>query len=209
MRVERSTLYYLLGHYQFGCVDPPVNIARKSKLKTSSFNGCFNLPCEKVRYPAIMTSVKSVDPFDIALERYSTPDLCFDDRISTFASNDYKQLLLSLEYDGRSIYSFEQAVAGIDGDKYFNSLNRKTSPGFPWSTLSELPGKKGYFGAEGEYTFDSNECILLRQRVEHVIAMAKQGYRCLHLYSDSLKDELRSLDKVRKLSTRLISGLVS
>lgn len=206
VRVERSTLYYLLGHYQYGCITPSVNIARKSKLKTSSFNGCFSIPSDKIRYPAIMHTVKGIDPFDLALERYSTPDLCCDKRIIAYARDNYKALILSLPCSTRKVFDFKTAVAGIEGDKYFNSLNRKTSPGYPWSELSELPGKKGYFGEEGEYTFDSNVCTLLHQRVEYVIGLARSGTRAMHLYSDSLKDELRSLKKVRQLSTRLISG---
>lgn len=206
IRVERNTLYYLLGHYQFGCLTPAVNIARKSKLKTSTFNGCFKIPYEHLRYPAIMHSVDGLDPYDIALERYSTPDSSCDSRIVDYAVKDYQKLLLDLSRSTTMVYTFETAISGIEGDKYFNSLNRKTSPGFPWSKFATKPGKKSYFGGEGEYTFDSNECILLRQRVEHVLRSAKCGIRSLHLYSDSLKDELRSLDKIRKLSTRLISG---
>lgn len=193
------------GLERIGTVEKPLHVCRKSKLRATQFYSVFNGYIYKFKYPAVL--VADPDPYDVAISKYATPDCHIGSFFCTLASQNYMEKIKKHSYnDPRDVLSFEIACTGIHGDSSWNSIPRKTSPGYPWSDICKKGGKKDFFGEEGDYTFDSPQCQLLRKRVEYVIYKAKRGQRLLHLYCDAMKDELRSEDKVIAKKTRLISG---
>lgn len=168
--------------------------------------------------PALLRRVSSpqgiIDPWINARSKYELPVKFLEKAVlractAHYIADVYKR---SVDTPGfafaKSVYTFEQAVAGLPGVPFFEGIARKTSAGYPWCL--RVPkgsrGKTHFFGEEGDYTFDSKYCYELRTRVEIIITAAKEGRRLKHIYADFLKDERRSLDKVETGKTRLISG---
>lgn len=148
-----------------------------------------------------------VDPGLEGLRKYASPILVFDEAKLKAAAGDYKLLLLEkTAHYRRRVQTFEEACKGDPTVPELHGLKRDKSSGFPWAQDGFGPGKTKFFGDGEEYSFTSSACQLLRERVEHVISQAKQGRRCLHVFTDFNKDELRPLEKVRSGSTRKISG---
>lgn len=101
------------------------------------------------------------------------------------------------------VLSFEEAVSGSDVSEYISGLNRGSSAGFPW-VLKKKPGthgKTGWFG-DSEYIFDEE----VRRCVEARIADAKMGKRTPTVWTDTLKDERRPIEKVNARKTRVFAN---
>lgn len=193
------------GLERIGTISPGVFVTRKSKLRQSQFYSVFNAYLSEWKAPAVL--VGSPDPFDVAITKYSTPDYHIGGYFCRLASDSYLDTIKRYSRgDSRVILSFETACMGTHGDDTWNSIPRKTSPGFPWVDICKKPGKKDFFGEEGDYDFSSDMCTKLRKRVSFIIDKAKSGTRLLHLYADAMKDELRSFDKIVNKKTRLIAG---
>lgn len=193
------------SHRAIAKVEKGVHLSRDSKLRKSIVFDCFSDFHEITRLPAQLKVVDGEDPYDNAVDRYATPDMVVNPVVLDEAIIDYFYLLNAIPYADKSLLSFEEACMGIHGEPYINGVNRKSSPGFPWVLNTTLPGKKEFFSDGDEYTFDSKACHALRKRVDLIISKAREGERLLHVYMDTMKDELRSIKKVESLQTRMIS----
>jgi hypothetical protein len=101
------------------------------------------------------------------------------------------------------ILTYEEAVSGSEDSVYMSGLNRGSSAGFPW-VLSKKPGthgKTGWFG-DADYIFDEE----VRSSVEHRIIQAKNGRRSATVWTDTLKDERRPVEKVQARKTRVFAN---
>lgn len=190
-----------LGHQIVKKVDDPVFLSRKTKLRKSVVNGWI-WPCKK--RPSALKKVDGVDPFDLALVRYATPDPKIDERILFVSANNYANKLQSLPFSSKKILTFEEAVAGIAGNPYINGIPRKTSPGYPF-VHKYKNGKKQIFGEDGDYLFNTEGAREIKEICEKKLQKLQQNERPEFIYMDVLKDELRSQEKVEKLSTRMVS----
>lgn len=103
----------------------------------------------------------------------------------------------------KAVYSFEEAVLGIPGEEYISSIKRDTSAGFPFVTMKSFT-RKDMFGNGQEYDLSSEQCQILRRRVDKIIENAKQGIALDHYFIDTLKDERKPIHKAHK--TRLFSA---
>jgi len=101
-------------------------------------------------------------------------------------------------------YSFEEAVVGIDGEEFINSIKRNTSPGYPFVHLKGFENRKTIFGDDEKCNMDLPQCKIMQARVESIIDMCKQGVITEHIFMDTLKDERKPLHKSHK--TRLFSA---
>lgn len=99
-------------------------------------------------------------------------------------------------------YTFEEAVLGIDGERYVNSVKRDTSVGF----LPDFPNtvRKDFFGDGMEYSLESKQCKKLRLRVLQIICAAEENVALDHYFVDTLKDERKPIHKAHK--TRLFAA---
>lgn len=121
------------------------------------------------------------------------------------AVSEVKSLLISGESRKHlaKVYSLEEAIEGSPDSEYVTSVKRQTSPGYPWilDRVSGTPGKTTWLGAD-EQRFVADE---LREEVEHRIALARKGIRCPTVWTDTLKDERRPIEKVNALKTRVFA----
>lgn len=151
-------------------------------------------------------------PMQIALKTYAGQsmfldqeviDQCTDHYLSYFINNsDYSKV------HAPCIFTFDDAVCGVEGVDFCESLSRTTSAGFPWCVTvgRNHPGKTYFFGRDGPFDMTGPGAIEIRQQVESILVDARQGRRQLHVYTDNLKDEKRKIEKVDACKTRLFSG---
>lgn len=146
-----------------------------------------------------------INPMENALKAYATPVLLYDvNKVNRACYHAFGPTRENTRDDSREIFSFEEAIAGRPGTD-INGIPRNTSPGFPY-IFDKHSHKKAFFGYDDLYTFDSEMCKQLRDRVDFVIEQAKKGERCLHIFTDFLKDEPRKKEKAYKGMSRLISS---
>lgn len=176
-----------------------------SHVKTKLFASWGN--CVKVTAPLkpFMREGVKINPMRNALKPYASPVHLLDpDEVDRATYQVFNRLSALTGGQDRRIYTFEEACAGIAGTDV-NGIPRNTSPGYPWVTEG-YNNKKRFFGKSDEYTFDSPDCIKLREEVDKVLKEASEGVRNVHVFIDFLKDELRSPEKAELGMTRLISS---
>jgi hypothetical protein len=93
------------------------------------------------------------------------------------------------------VLTYEEAVLGTD-DPYISSLNRKSSGGYPWTVkYPHLNGKKQAFGSD-EWTMDSPLAKEIEKAVYDLESKCLEGIQTDVLWTDTLKDERRPIEKV-------------
>lgn len=101
------------------------------------------------------------------------------------------------------VLTFEEAVSGSEASPYISGLNRGSSPGFPWvlQRPTGTPGKTHWFGTtDYEFSEEVRECVNSR------IEAAKNGIRLPTVWTDTLKDERRPIEKVAAKKTRVFAN---
>jgi len=183
-----------------GLCDKTVFTPNKSDLRPSVIQ---NLVTEITSKPAYLSHPK-VDILKKNLSKcgINTPYIPFDevDR----AVNEYKQKLMTNPIEPlRRVLTYEESIGGNDVSAYVAGLTRSTSPGYPWvfNKTSGMPGKTTWFGSS-EYVFDED----VKNRVERLEKLAKQGIRVPFVWTDTLKDERRPIAKVNELKTRVFAA---
>lgn len=96
----------------------------------------------------------------------------------------------------------EEAVCGTPELPNLHPLNRGTSAGFPDKLYLETNDKRSAFGID-EWTFDTPDAIKIFEQVDEMYEKLNHG-PIATVCSVFPKDELRSLEKVKNLKTRLI-----
>lgn len=104
----------------------------------------------------------------------------------------------------KSVYDFEEAVVGIDGEPYINSVKRNTSPGYPFVHMPGFSNRKEIFGDDEKCDMDRPQAKILQRRVQKIIDLAKENIALDHIFMDTLKDERKPIHKAHK--TRLFSA---
>jgi hypothetical protein len=192
-----------------GKVDKPISLSPDSKLKLSPI-GELELFGPNPQRPAHLRPFfndkgEKVSPMLQGLEAYTTPldyrQVPNLEAIVSLATKPFREASVS---DYKGIFSKEEAVLGVEGLK-IKSIARSTSAGYPY-VLTTKAGKKDFFGSSGDFSFDSEECKSLFERVDHIVDSAKRGERLAHVFVDFLKDETRPHAKVDAGATRVISG---
>jgi hypothetical protein len=192
-----------------GKVDKPVSLSPDSKLKLSPIGEAQafgpNPQRPAVLKPFVNGDGQRVSPMLEGLKAYKTdleykviPDL---EAIVSLATKPFRELSVM---DTRDIFTKEEAVLGVEGLK-IKSIARSTSAGYPY-VLDKGSGKKAFFGDSVEFSFDSQECAALFERVDFIVDSARRGVRLAHIFTDFLKDETRPHAKVDAGATRVISG---
>lgn len=113
--------------------------------------------------------------------------------------NDVAEVLESS--GSRQVLSFKEAITGVEGEEFMAPLNRKSSPGYPWSLEANVSGKRKYFGYD-EYEFDSG----VEADVNHLLGLAAKQIRGDVVYTSTLKDERRTHAKVDEGKTRVFAA---
>jgi len=147
-----------------------------------------------------------VDPYEVAIKKY-IPTTEFRPKMPILdaAVLQVKEKLLNVfGLPEMRTFTFEEAVCGVNDRDTFKSLTRSSSSGYPLSKKGI--SKKIIFGEEGQYDLETEHAKAVKREVEFVIEKARQRVRVKHLFTDNLKDETRSLEKVESGNTRLFCG---
>lgn len=196
-----------------GEIREPLNVACKSALHPSPMQEDEVFGPSPTR-PAVLVPVvkdgKVVYPLAKAVEAYQSPVLVNDpDTLRPIVDMAMRKHWEATARHPRDVLTFEEAVVPPEGWK-LKPLNRKSSAGYKYRkvipNLARYPGKTYFLGFEGDVDFTTPPMMDLRKDVEEIVEAAKQGERTFHLFTDFLKDELRPLQKVEEVRTRMISG---
>lgn len=149
-----------------------------------------------------------ISPLQVALSKYSSikpevPSYCTD--LIRLAVRDTFDSPL-VDYGCIRQYTFEEAVMGLPGDKGFKSINRSTSPGYPYNLVPRpgWPGKTFIFGKDPE--FDMNRCKDLKKKLLDLLSKGLKEGQEDWLFTGSLKDETRPIAKVDMGKTRYFAA---
>jgi hypothetical protein len=182
-------------------------LPRKTKLVRSVFYGSL---WDVATAPAALNrgTVDGVvyDPLVIARSKYAHPEVFIDSEVLDLNYQYITNLVIRRfvpEPHPPRLLTFDEAVMGIDGLDYVDSINRTSSPGYPH--VLQTGGKRGktyWFGTGDSFDLATVEAVKLRDDVEETIEKASKGIRSFHIFMDCLKDERRSKEKVESFSTR-------
>lgn len=166
--------------------------------------------------PAYLSPIKVgdeiVDPRVIGLKGYCAGNWTVNedvlDAVCKNMSSFFINLTSRIERRKPVIFSFSDVIVGIPGVKYADSIDRNTSPGFPFvlERPNSHPGKTWWLGKEQDYDMSNERMLALEDKCEHIIREAKLGRRTLHVFIDFPKDETRPIEKVDAFQTRSISS---
>ncbi|UCR92472.1 MAG: polyprotein [Varroa dicistrovirus 1] len=141
-----------------------------------------------------------VDPMDLAMTKASSSPVCVDSKALRDATYGVQQMINNniRESDCRTL-TYEESIRGVEGDDCYPPINRSTSPGFGWQKAGK--GKTKWLG-DDEYVYDHPE---LTAKYDGALERVRRGERLGSFWTDTLKDELRPVEKVMQGKTRLFS----
>lgn len=209
-----ETTFHLPQEAQFvrlGKVATAVAQPSKTKIEKSLIYGKVREPCTK---PCALTPWRIdgevFDPREYRLKRLGNVPKAVSQKhiglIQKALVDEISQKLSQGTVDPtiKPVYTFEEAVTGVDGEDYINSVKRTTSPGYPFIHLKGFKTRKEIFGSAEEVDFTTPSARILKRKVEHIIDLAKKGIALEHVFMDTLKDERKPIHKAHK--TRLFSA---
>jgi len=169
--------------------------------------------CEVKKAPARLMPFTNpegvrIDPLDIAVSSYCTPEVYFDYDSLCSARDSLADMLgnVSVKSVEKRVFTFEEGVLGDGPGSEFGSVPRTKSAGYPYNVMSGITSKARFFGMGDDYDLSNPECDQLRKECDEVIMNAEKGIRMTHIFTDALKDERRSKAKVQAGKTRMFSG---
>lgn len=196
------------GYYPLGKVNQALFTAKQTQISESPIFGLVTKPITK---PANLEDFIAKDGetlvnMDFNLDKYFGPSNIYippediqileDYGVQAFAIDDENQHLM------REL-TYEEAIQGIPGEEYLPSMNRQTSPGYPYVLKRKGMGKTQWLGKDGDLLVDNEE---LKTDVENLLCHASQGIRDPVVFTALFKDERRPIKKVDEGTTRIFAG---
>lgn len=154
----------------------------------------FNSVIESPNQPAYLSYDPNGTILKDAVAKQSGDVPVIDPAILEEAVSDYEQMLPRMPQF--EVLSFREAVKGKEGSEYISGICRSTSAGFPYSQQTRKKGKTEWFGSD-EWTFGP-KAMEVKAEIEEKIKIAEQGGQLTFIFTDTLKDETRPVEKVRK-----------
>jgi len=190
------------GDYTLLGTGPEVHANVQSQIVLSPVADAIEQTCgPALTKPALLRSTKEHDPLAKARQKAFAPGVVVDDILLEECATNYRALLeRDVVSTDRRVLTFEEAIAGVEGDAFYTGIKRNTSPGYGWNAAGK--GKRAFLGDE-EYVFDHPEVI---QRTNEMRERLLQGRRSQTVWTDTLKDERRPIDKVEAGKTRLFAA---
>lgn len=190
------------------CAEQP-RMPIKSKIEKSPMN---SMLWENTTKPAHLRPFNGpnglIDPSEIARGGYSHDEVFLETSILDEAEYNVGNLILRdahIHCPNPRVLSYESAILGENGVEFIDSINRSTSPGYPF-VLSNAgyKGKRQWFGDDTEFDLSGPKALEVKARVDHIISEAIKGRRLNHIFVDYLKDERRPIAKADIGKTRQI-----
>lgn len=112
--------------------------------------------------------------------------------------------LKGMRQELKRVLTYEEAICGNQESEFISSINRSSSPGYPWikDRVRGTKGKQGWFGTDGEFILNEDVEAAVQRRIN----AAREGKRLPVMWVDTLKDERRPIEKVDQLKTRVFSN---
>jgi hypothetical protein len=202
--VEGGTMAYsgrvMAGVGVEGTVDKPVHQAKTTNIRKSPV---FDVCGPVFRQPAYLTRTtnrqgETVDPMPLAMKKVAMPSVLMPEDLAV-AEKRVREMICNGDITNARTLSFDEAIAGKEGNDLYPSINRSTSPGYGWDKSGK--GKTAFLG-EGEYVISPE----VSKEYENVLTGLLQGERAGKLWTDTLKDEVRPIEKAEAGKTRLFSA---
>lgn len=152
--------------------------------------------------------MKGWEPWRHALVEMVNPVVEIDNQILDACMEEYYNDVVSNlpEAELREIFVYDNftAVNGAAGVAYVDSINRKSSMGFPWRKskkhfLHAVPARDGL---NEPVDFDAE----IWERVDGIISGYEEGVRAMPVFTGSLKDEALKFSKIESKKTRVFAG---
>jgi hypothetical protein len=193
-----------------GVVSPSPRRVRRTNLKRSRL---YQKWSKSVYKPAHLDKFRNadgvvVDPVPLTLAKYCPPPVYISEshvRFLAIRVLQHLRVTSKINVEPR-IFTFEEAVCGLEYDTDYGSLDRSTSAGYPYNCDGKGSNKKRFFGPGPLFDFESDEAIKLRLKVDCDNADRAAGKRVAVLWTDNFKDEILKSDKVDKGKLRMING---
>lgn len=176
----------------------------KTALRPSVIHGFITEP---TTMPSALRPVKvdgkRVDPMSLGLKKAGKIPPFLDEQKLAVSVNDVERIINSnIDPDHKRVLSDMEAVTGVEGDPFLAPINRKSSPGFPLVREKKgAPGKMRWLGSD-EYKLDAE----IQQAMHSIEQNARENKRTATIWTDTLKDERRPLEKVKIGKTRVFSA---
>lgn len=155
--------------------------------------------------PAILRKIGDKDPLRVGVRKYDINLPHIDEDLVAEAVADYKSVINSghniEHYRSKSRLTINEAIQGVPELTFMDSINRTTSPGYPYVLT-----KRAKRGKQDLIDDDFNVAPNLREDIENRIKTNSEGQRVPTLWMDNLKDEKRPIDKVKLGKTRIFCG---
>lgn len=188
-----------------GTMKESVNQATRTNIHPSPLYGKIQEPtmAPAALRPFQDESGKYIQPMKLAQQKVFTPLVGADETLLKAAANHYKAKLFknlpSKDHPMSRVLTWEEGIKGVENEEFLQPLNRSSSPGYGWK---KTKGKRAYLG-EDEYITDNPEVLAKRDEMMETL---KSGKRVFCIWTDTLKDERRTLEKVKAGKTRLFSA---
>ena len=146
---------------------------------------------------------KRVDPMMQGLKKAGHIPPFLDEIRLAACINDVERIVNSnIDPDHSRVLTDMEAISGIEEDPFVTPINRKSSPGFPYTKeKGGMPRKMKWLGSE-DYKYDPE----LKETVDKMIEDARNNKRTPVVWTDTLKDERRPIAKVKIGKTRVFSA---
>lgn len=211
--VEQCQVPTTAEFLRLGAIDKPLPQPGVTKIEPSLAHAAYKEPETKpcLLRPALVNE-EVFDPRAYRIGRLGNIPGSIDQELIDFSRDAFADELSQVisqtidvkNNDTKGVYSFEEAVLGIDGDLYVNSVKRNTSPGFPFVQMNGFKSRQDIFGNGEEYDLNTPQAKEMKRRVEYIIEQAKLGVVLDHYFMDTLKDERKPIHKAHK--TRLFAA---
>lgn len=194
-----------------GSVNVKVHAATETKLRKSIV---YNRILPPISKPTALTPIvvdgNLIDPMKQGLEKVARiPRHVNQSLIELCVTETFERKYMPVGFSEKwmtqyaRVLSYEEAITGIDGVPYYESMKRGTSAGYPWAQNTVPENKKKWLG-DGDYFIvdhpDLKKVCTARDEAN------RQGIRYPTCWTDTLKDERRPVEKVRLGKTRVFCG---
>lgn len=178
----------------------------KTELRPSPI---YNLVKEPFKQPAVLKPItidgERVDPLMTGLKKCGVVTPTIDImtlRRCRIALTSFLKKNRSKSFKG--ILTVSESIKGLPGDDFITPVKRRSSPGIPWCfQAGGTAGKRKWLGDGEDYILDHPDLMnALQKRYE----LACKGERMETIWADTLKDELRPIEKVKAGKTRVFSA---
>nr|UNY42099.1 MAG: polyprotein 1 [Picornavirales sp.] len=196
----QSTMSKLGNCLTLGMLTAPF-ASTKTQLRPSLVSGLLQDPTTK---PAILGKVTVdgavIDPMTKGIAKVLNVTQPLDPVLLNICAADVASVHAT-PCSTKEVLDFKTAITGIEGSDYITPLNRKSSPGYPYSLDNKGPGKRDWFGYD-EYEFSPE----VEADVETLLKHARNNQRGDVVWVATLKDERRPIEKVDAGKTRVFAA---